>query len=175
MLFSAPPAAAQLIDDFSVQGQASIGGRWQWFTDQVMGGVSVGQASYIERGGDAGLLIKGDVSTANNGGFIQAALSFEGLLDASAYEGIELRIKGDGQPYHLHLRDRSTRLPWQVYTATYETTGNWQTIRVPFAAFAPYSKRGNGKVNAAALRQIGLVAGYADVEVELMVMDVRFY
>ena len=175
MLFTTPMATAQLIDDFETPGEASMGGRWQWFTDQVMGGVSVGQASYIKRGGDTGLLIKGEVSTANNGGFIQAALSFDGLLDASAFEGIELRIKGDGQPYHLHLRDRSTRLPWQVYTATYETTGSVQTIRVPFDAFAPYSKRGNGKVNAAALRQIGLVAGYADIEVELLVMDVRFY
>lgn len=175
MLLSAPNLAAQVIDDFETPGEASIGGRWQWFTDQVMGGVSVGQASYVEREGDTGLLIQGQVSTANNGGFVQAALSFDGLLDASAYEGVELRVKGDGKPYHLHLRDRSTRLPWQVYTATYETTGAWQTIRVPFTAFTPYSKRGNGKVNPSALRQIGLVAGYADIEADLLVMDVRFY
>ena len=129
-------STAQLIDDFETRGQASIGGQWQWFTDQVMGGVSVGQASYVDWQGDQGLLIRGQVSTANNGGFIQAALRFDGFLDASGFEGIELRVRGDGQTYHLHLRDRSTRLPWQVYTATYETSGDWQTVRVPFQRFS---------------------------------------
>lgn len=168
-------AQSLLIDDFEAKGTASIGGQWQWSTDQVMGGVSTGRAQYVDWQGDQGVLIQGQVSTANNGGFIQVSLSFGGLLDASAYAGIELRVRGNGQPYWLHLRDRSSRLPWQVFNAAYQTDGSWQRVRVPFTDFAPYAGTTRGTLNPAALRQIGLVAGYADFAAELIVSEVRFY
>ena len=168
-------AQHMLIDDFETPGQASLGGRWSWSTDQVMGGVSDGQAQYVPAEGGQGIHLQGQVSTANNGGFIQISLAFAGLLDASDFTGIELRVRGDGQPYYLHLRDRNTRLPWQVFTARYETSGSWQSVRVPFSAFAPYSSRTGGTLDPSALRRIGLVAGYADTMADLTIGDVRFY
>lgn len=168
-------AQSMLIDDFETAGTASFGGRWSWSTDQVMGGVSEGQAQYVAAEDGQGVLIQGQVSTANNGGFIQISLPFQGPLDASAYKGVELRVRGDGQDYHIHLRDRSTRWPWQVFTASFETSGGWQTIRVPFEKFRPYSRRTASTLDPSSLRQIGLVAGYADYEAELVVGAVGFY
>lgn len=49
--------------------------------------------------------------------------------DLSAYDGIELRVKGDGQRYKLILRTSSE---WDTvgYTASFDTVKDqWQTVR----------------------------------------------
>ena len=177
LAFLIPPSLAQaqmkLIDDFETPGTASLGGRWQLSTDRVMGGVSTGRASYGTWQGNQGLLLQGQVSTANNGGFVQVSLPFAGGLDASAYRGVELKVRGNDQTYQVHLRDRSTRWPWQVYRADYATDGTWQTIHLPFEAFTRSS--GRGALDPGNLRRIGLVAGYDDFQAELIVTEVRLY
>ena len=45
--------------------------RWVFFTDRVMGGISSGSLKLIEEEGDKFYKMTGDVSTKNNGGFIQ--------------------------------------------------------------------------------------------------------
>ena len=54
--------------------------RWDYFSDQVMGGVSSGSASFEQDGGQSILRLTGDVSTANNGGFISSAIKVEPRL-----------------------------------------------------------------------------------------------
>ena len=55
-----------VIDDFSDGPER----RWQFYTDQVMGGVSEGGAS-VQFGSEGPYVrLEGSVSTANNGGFI---------------------------------------------------------------------------------------------------------
>ena len=61
-----------MIEDFS--GTPAL--RWEFISDQVMGGVSTGRVS-LERDETARqtvLHLRGSVSTKNNGGFIQARL-----------------------------------------------------------------------------------------------------
>ena len=80
-----------VIDDRS-SGTYTTGtdGAWRLVTDGVMGGVSSGRLDVGEIGGRSCLRLRGEVSTANNGGFIQAALDLESdrLRDAAAYDGI---------------------------------------------------------------------------------------
>ena len=68
--FSLPSNASEInkiIDDFSDGPER----RWQFYTDQVMGGVSEGGAS-VQFGSEGPYVrLEGSVSTANNGGFIQ--------------------------------------------------------------------------------------------------------
>src|SRR6056297_2596402 len=45
--------------------------RWQFFTDGVMGGISSGELTFEEERGNVHARMTGEVSTANNGGFIQ--------------------------------------------------------------------------------------------------------
>lgn len=57
--------------------------------------------------------------------------------DLSAYDGIEMRVKGDGRRYKLILR---TSYDWDTvgYTASFDTTKEqWQTIKLPFSSFRP--------------------------------------
>lgn len=105
-------------------------------TDQVMGGVSTGQARVMNRDGARHLQLTGTVSTANRGGFIQARVRLQDPLPAAA-QGVVIRVRGNGERYFVHLRTRGTVLPWQYYQAGFDTADDWQDVYLPFTAFVP--------------------------------------
>jgi hypothetical protein len=125
---------------------------WRFFSDQVMGGVSSGQAQV----NDHGLRLTGAVSTANNGGFIQARTEVQGF--GANTTGIEITVRGDGQPYFIHLRTTGTVLPWQYYQAEFPTSKDWQTIRLPWSAFQPSGRMLRDVPNPDTIRGVALVA-----------------
>jgi hypothetical protein len=95
-----------IIDDFSEAFPwTSSGTEWSGFSDRVMGGVSVGSLLREAIDGRQCNILRGQVSLANNGGFIQMANDLANdpskskLVDASHYDGIELDVlcKGDTQ------------------------------------------------------------------------------
>ncbi|XP_059438174.1 protein HIGH CHLOROPHYLL FLUORESCENCE PHENOTYPE 173, chloroplastic-like isoform X2 [Corylus avellana] len=114
---------------------------WGALDDVVMGGVSEStfqiDLTGSEVGGPAGVF-KGVVSTANNGGFTSIRTkNFSVPEDVSAYEGLELRLKGDGRRYKLIIR---TSRNWDTvgYTASFDTVADqWQSIRLPFSSLRP--------------------------------------
>ncbi|XP_072999743.1 protein HIGH CHLOROPHYLL FLUORESCENCE PHENOTYPE 173, chloroplastic isoform X2 [Typha latifolia] len=126
---------------FGFQGNLSGKLVWGALDDVVMGGVSESNFQVdptgSEIGGPTGLF-KGVVSTANNGGFTSIRTkSFAVPEDLSPYDGIELRVKGDGRRYKLILRTSSD---WDTvgYTASFDTIKEqWQTIRIPFLSLRP--------------------------------------
>ncbi|GAB4824163.1 hypothetical protein N2152v2_011209 [Parachlorella kessleri] len=126
---------------FSPDGRGPVAG-WGALDDVVMGGVSSSgffiRPGVGEDGSPAGVFT-GTVTTANNGGFASVRTrNLEPPLDLSAYEGLELRVKGDGLRYKLVLRSESA---WDGigYTASFDTTagGLWQSVRLPFSSFVP--------------------------------------
>ncbi|CAL9059889.1 unnamed protein product [Musa banksii] len=114
---------------------------WGALDDVVMGGVSESGFQVDPKGNEDGGptgLFKGVVSIANNGGFTSIRTkNFSTPEDLSAYDGIEMRVKGDGRRYKLILR---TSYDWDTvgYTASFDTTKEqWQTIKLPFSSFRP--------------------------------------
>ncbi|KAL3851411.1 hypothetical protein ACJIZ3_013293 [Penstemon smallii] len=114
---------------------------WGALDDVVMGGVS--ESTFLidpsggENGGPSGVF-RGVVSTANNGGFTSIRTkNFSVPEDLSAYDGLELRLKGDGRRYKLIIR---TSRDWDTvgYTSGFDTvTDQWQSVRVPFSSLRP--------------------------------------
>nr|GEV26422.1 NAD(P)-binding Rossmann-fold superfamily protein [Tanacetum cinerariifolium] len=114
---------------------------WGALDDVVMGGVS--QSSFqidpkgSENGGPTGLF-KGIVSTANNGGFTSIRTkNFDVAENLSAYDGLELRLKGDGRRYKLIVR---TSRDWDTvgYTVGFDTVKDqWQSVQLPFSSLRP--------------------------------------
>ncbi|XP_055804099.1 protein HIGH CHLOROPHYLL FLUORESCENCE PHENOTYPE 173, chloroplastic isoform X3 [Solanum dulcamara] len=113
---------------------------WGALDDVVMGGVS--QSTFQidltggENGGPTGLF-KGIVTTANNGGFASIRTkNFSEPEDLSAYDGLELRLKGDGRRYKLIVR---TSRDWDTvgYTLIFDTVEGWQSVRLPFSSLMP--------------------------------------
>ena len=61
--------------------------------------------------------LQGEVSLANNGGFVQASLDLGAseVLNAGAYRGFELDVCGNGETYNLHVRTGDRRIVgWRV-------------------------------------------------------------
>ncbi|KAI3936229.1 hypothetical protein MKW98_026409 [Papaver atlanticum] len=126
---------------FGFQDSISKELAWGELDDVVMGGVS--ESKFLidhcgnENGGPTGLF-KGVVSTKNNGGFTSIRTrNFSIPEDLSAYDGLELRIKGDGRRYKLIVRISPE---WDTvgYTAIFDTVlDQWQSIQLPFSSLRP--------------------------------------
>ncbi len=166
-----------VIDDFSTPDLVSkLGTTWRGVSDQVMGGVSEASVVLDVIDGRACLRLTGDVRLENDGGFIQAALDLAAAgetLDASNYTGLRLVVRGNGEQYGLHLRTSDNVRPWQSYRAQFTAPPTWQTIELPFAAFAPY--RLDAPLDVTRLRRIGLVAIGRAFFADLAVAEIGLY
>ena len=107
---------------------------WGAVDDVVMGGVS--SSNLILKQKTA--IFTGIVSTDNNGGFVSVRTkNFSPPWDLSAYQGIRLRVKGDGQRYKFITRCEGK---WDgiSYCYSFNTIADvWMTIDVPFADLIP--------------------------------------
>ena len=178
LLFGAGAAggtgADGLIDDFSTE-TSRLGTSWRLVTDQVMGGVSTGRLERREVDCRRVLCMTGDVSLANNGGFVQVNLDLapSGQLDASAFSGIRLIVRGNGEPYNLHLKTAATTMPWQSYRAELIADDAWREVRLPFSAFTPH--RLVPALDVTRLRRLGIVAIGRAMTASLCVDEIGFY
>ena len=159
-----------IIDDFTSGPEA----RWRFFTDGVMGGVSTGRATFTEERGTAFARMTGEVSTANNGGFIQIRTTLPSGAPADT-AGVRLVARGNGERYFVHLRTSGTRLPWQYYRAGFQTSAEWQEVRLPFAAFKASGGMMRSALRPDRLTSVGIVAYGRDHEALIEVREVGFY
>lgn len=170
-------SAEDLIIDDRTSGNksSSLGAQWRLVTDQIMGGVSNGDLTLDSYKGRNCLRMHGDVSTDNNGGFVQIALDLtkDKPFDASAYIGVELSVAGNNERYNVHFRTTDLWLPWQSYRFSFEATPEWQTIRIPFTNLEAY--RTATKFHKNKLKRIGLVGIGRDFKADLCVGSIKFY
>lgn len=169
--------AGELIIDDRSSGdlKSSLGTEWRLITDTVMGGVSSGDLDMHRYNGRNCLRMRGDVSTENNGGFVQIALSLSenGEFDASAYTGVELDISGNNERYNIHIRTSGLWFPWQSYRSSFIAGADWQTIRIPFSGLEAYKTTRNFRPGK--LERIGLVGIGRNFHAELCLASIRFY
>jgi hypothetical protein len=167
-----------LIDDFSLDdGLSTWGTRWRMFTDRVMGGVSRGEHAFETINGRRCVHLQGDISLKNNGGFIQVALPLrkkkKRTFNASAYKGVRLWVMGNGETYHVHIRNSKTWLPWQYYGAPFTANGEWHMVEIPFSEFKP--SRLKKKFNPRRLKRIAVVAIKKEFHADIAVARIEFY
>ncbi len=171
------PIQAPLILDYRSNKAllANNGCHWRAISDTVMGGTSSVQLVPAEVCGRTCLRLTGEVSLENNGGFVQASLdmSDKGLLDASKFSGIEVDVLGNYEAYNLHLRTDDTKIVWQSYRASFNTTRNWQTIRLPFNSFIPH--RIDVPLDTSRLRRLGVVAIGRTMQADICISRLALY
>lgn len=128
-----PPAGKKLLFDFA-NPSTELKDTWGAVDDVVMGGVSQSQIQLVE--GTA--LFAGNVSTANSGGFASVRTkNFTPAFNLSGYEGVELRLRGDGKRYKFLLRTESQ---WDgvAYSYSFDTEAStWMNVRIPFTDMIP--------------------------------------
>ncbi|MGK7897634.1 MAG: CIA30 family protein, partial [Xenococcus sp. (in: cyanobacteria)] len=127
------PSTDKVLFDFT-KPTADIKETWGALDDVVMGGVS--QSNIRLANNQA--IFAGIVSTDNNGGFASVRTrNFQPPLDLSGFEGIELRVKGDGKRYKFITRCEGK---WDGigYFYSFDTIYNLPiTIRIPFKDLIP--------------------------------------
>lgn len=169
--------ANDLIIDDRTSGNlySNLGTQWRLVTDQVMGGLSNGDLTLDSYKGRNCLRMRGDVSTGNNGGFVQMALDLtkDESFDASPYAGVELSVSGNNERYNIHFRTTDLWLPWQSYRFSYTATPEWQTIRIPFANLEAYKT--TTKFRKDKLKRIDLVGIGRNFQADLCVASIKFY
>jgi len=102
-----------------------------WFpvNDNVMGGISQGGYRQTDRGT---ALFAGALSLENNGGF-STIRSPAGDLDLSDWDGLVMRVRGDGRTYWLSCMSNDRRNEINTFQQEFETVaGEWIEVRVPF-------------------------------------------
>lgn len=128
-----PPSNEKILFDFN-NPSVDVKNLWGAVDDVVMGGVS--QSNIRLSSGTA--LFSGNVSTENSGGFASVRTkNFDPSFNLSGYEGVEIRVKGDGKRYKFILR---TETNWDGvgYCYSFDTIANtWINIKIPFAELIP--------------------------------------
>ena len=149
---------------------------WQYISDQTMGGVSNGQA-VLEKDEDIFFArLIGNVSTANNGGFIQlrSTLSFVNLYNKNkTLRGVRLNTRGNGETYHIFIRTSETRSYSDFYYATFIADNEWNTVDLPFAKFK--HRLSNNLLDGNDIITFGIVAYGRDFFSDVSVSNIIFY
>jgi uncharacterized protein YbjT (DUF2867 family) len=128
-----PAATDRVIFDFT-NPNGDLKETWGAVDDVVMGGVSQSKIRLT----DNEAIFSGIVSTENNGGFASVRTrNFEPPLDLSDYEGIEVKVVGDGKRYKFITRCEGK---WDGigYCYSFDTVYDFPTtIRIPFKDLIP--------------------------------------
>jgi hypothetical protein len=144
---------------------------WRYFSDQVMGGVSDGQASLAQDGDVTFARLTGDVSTANNGGFVQVRRDLTAPF-ADDSTGLTLTVRGNGEDYFVHLRTTNSRRPWQYYQASFPTTADWETVTLNWSDFTASGRGLTAPLTPEDIRSVGIVAYGKDHAADVSVAQI---
>lgn len=150
-------------------------GEWSVVDDVVMGGVSKSKFE-INQGSTA--TFSGTVSPDNNGGFASARASLKN--EFNDYEGVIIRVRGDGNVYSLRFRT-DTNFDGISYRAKFKTeSGVWKEYKIPLSDFKPTFRgntlSGKPKLESKNIKQIGiLIADKQYGKFELNIDWVKLY
>lgn len=120
--------STSVLFDFNASSDLSA---WKVVDDVVMGGRSSGSFELNEEGHG---VFSGAVSLENNGGFSSVRCTMEQV----AVEGrttVIIRLKGDGKKYQFRVKDDAENR--HSYIASFETSGEWQTIEIELHEMIP--------------------------------------
>ena len=164
-------------ENLSFPFNADSGKYWQYVSDRVMGGVSDGQVDLEKEGEMYYARLTGNVSTANNGGFIQlrAGVSFANSeKNGNNLQGVRLNVRGNGETYYIHIRTNENWSPSDYYSATFKADSEWQIIDLPFNKFERKWST-NSTLDAKNIRSFGIVAYGKDYVSDVSVSTIEFY
>ena len=157
-----------IIYDFNDQSSSRD---WRVVNDGVMGGLSASQFEINETGNG---FFHGHVSLENNGGFASVRHQ-PARMNLEKETQFSIRIKGDGHAFQLRVKSKLNE--YHSYKFVFETTGEWQTISIPFNEMTP-TFRGRDldmpNFNGSSMEEIGfLIANKKNQNFELEIDYIR--
>ena len=147
--------------------------KWEFVSDDVMGGKSIGKLKISNDEGEMFYRLKGKVSTENNGGFIQFRSKIE--ISDTSLKGIKFKVRGNGEKYFVHVRTPFTFLPWQYYFYSFYTQDEWTEIKFLISDFKKSHKLQPSEFLSTKIKSIAFVAFGQDYNAELDIKDLEFF
>jgi hypothetical protein len=163
--------------DLSFPFNSDSGKYWQYVSDRVMGGVSDGQVNLEQDGEMYYARLTGNVSTRNNGGFIQlrSGISFANSeKDGKNLQGVRLNVRGNGETYEIHITTNDRTYRGDYYSATFKADFDWKMIDLPFNKFKR-KRSNNTKLDAQNITRLGIVAYGREYVADISVSTIEFY
>jgi NADH dehydrogenase [ubiquinone] 1 alpha subcomplex assembly factor 1 len=165
LLFFSIITSSSMIFDFNKKANIS---QWKVLDDIVMGGKSSGN---IKLNKEKNGVFYGSVSTENYGGFTSVRYNCKEISTKNRTH-IILRVKGDGKKYQFRIKSKNT-LDYS-YITKFETTGEWQSIKLFLTNFYP-SFRGRKlekpNFNHSQIEEIAILIGNSKNESFELVID----
>ena len=146
---------------------------WTYIADNVMGGVSKGGVEYNSFDSDVYALLSGDVSTENNGGFIQIRRELKNI-DLSRAKSIRLYARGNNEKYFIFLRTTGTILPWQYYSHEFVVNEEYNEFIMPIKDFKKSGALLAKQINPKKITSVAIVAYGRDHDAEIYVKELEF-
>ena len=147
---------------------------WKFISDNVMGGLSSGSIEYEAKEGTSSAYLSGNVTTENNGGFIQVRRNLKNI-DLSKAKYIKIIAKGNNQKYFLHLRTSGTILPWQYYQISFEVKEKYKEYVLPINEFKKSGSFQPSSVNPKSISSVAVVAYGRDHKAAIHVKEISFH
>ena len=149
--------------------------KWCFVTDKVMGGVSEGSLKLIREDNTAYYNMQGDISTANNGGFIQFRTMIQNHPKDKLFKGIRIKVRGNNEEYAIHLRTKYLFLPWQYYESKFMANDEWKIIELPFSSFSKSNFYQPSSVSSIDVQSIGIVAIGRNFKANIDLASIELY
>ncbi len=156
-----------LKDDFTNENE------WTYIADNVMGGISDGVVEFNLVDSNVYALLSGNVSTENNGGFIQIRRELKNI-DLSKAKSIRLYAKGNNEKYYIFLRTTGTILPWQYYSHEFTVNEEYNEFIMPIKDFKKSGTLLAKQVNPKKITSVAIVAYGRDHVAEIYVKELEF-
>eukprot|EP00041_Stephanoeca_diplocostata_P008100 m.116268 g.116268 ORF g.116268 m.116268 type:complete len:290 (+) comp17174_c0_seq1:134-1003(+) len=167
---SKPPPSIETIADFSNEDVVK---QWKHESDARIGGESTASVTY-EAGGH--LSFEGNLSTAVPAGArikqsgycllrspsLVPSFFGEAFHDFSAYNGLELEVRGDGRVYICNIHTDGLQQEDLFQSAIYTRGGPlWQKVRIPFCDFLltslGYVQNEQAHMDLTAVKTVGIL------------------
>ena len=156
-----------LKDDFTNENE------WTYIADNVMGGISDGRVEFNLVDSNVYALLSGNVSTENNGGFIQIRRELKNI-DLSKAKSIRVYARGNNEKYYIFLRTTGTILPWQYYSHEFTVNEEYNEFIMPIKDFRKSGTLLAKQVNPKKITSVAIVAYGRDHVAEIYVKELEF-
>ena len=167
MLFSTT-SFSMIIDNLD-----DIRADWRSISDQVMGGISEVNFNLLKENEKKFYRLEGNVSTKNNGGFIQSVVRIQD--DLSRYNGVRLTVRGTEDEYFIWIRTPACRFPWDRYIVSFKPDQNWTSIEIPFNDFKKSNFYIRNKMNTGNIETLAIAAYGKDFSAQVDIAHLEFY
>lgn len=138
-----------VIFDFSQKNNLND---WSIVDDVVMGGQSNGNLILNK---DNNAVFYGEISLQNNGGFSSIRHQFDAIHPKNN-SCFVIKLKGDQKKYQFRVKTNSR--DYYSYAYTFETSGEWEEIRIPFTKMVPVFRGRTLDMNAYTGNQVSEIS-----------------